>query len=125
MDAQAFRVQKFRCIDDTGWVDISDVTSLIGKNQSGKTAFLKAINKLNPVYGSGDYEPYKEYPRDEWMEYQEIQEENPSTVVKGKFDLEEEDILDIEDQYGENVLLGETITVSKDYSNQMIFDFSV
>jgi AAA15 family ATPase/GTPase len=125
MDAQEFRVQKFRCIDDTGWVDISDVTSLIGKNQSGKTAFLKAINKLNPVYGSGEYEPYEEYPRDEWIEYKERHEENPATVVEAKFQLEDDEISGIEEQYGEDVLPNDTVTVAKDYSNHTTYHFSV
>ena len=125
MDAQAFRVKKFKCIDDTGWVDIEDVTSLIGKNQSGKTAFLEAITKLNPVYGSGNYEPYKEYPRDEWTEYKQNHEENPAVVVEAKFQLSEWDISSIEGRYGEGILDEKTAIVSKNYKNELTWHIDI
>lgn len=142
MEAQEFRVQKYKCIDDTGWVDIEDVTCLIGKNQSGKTAFLEAIEKLNPVYGSGGYEPYDEYPRDEWTQYKRIHEENPAVVVQAKFQLEDEEISEVEEEYGEGVFaIEETeaegkaeadggaetveVEVAKNYKNEMLWDFDV
>ena len=38
------RVQNFRNIDDSGWVPIERVTALVGRNESGKTAVLKAFH---------------------------------------------------------------------------------
>jgi predicted ATP-binding protein involved in virulence len=38
----------YRCISDSGPVEIGDVTCLVGKNESGKTAFLQALRRLNP-----------------------------------------------------------------------------
>ena len=43
------RVTDFKSIDDSGWVDIDAVTSMVGKNESGKTAFLGALKRLNPL----------------------------------------------------------------------------
>ena len=40
------RVQNFRCVEDSQEFSLSDVTCLVGKNESGKTALLKALHKL-------------------------------------------------------------------------------
>ena len=45
------RITNFMCIHDSGEFDIDDVTCLVGKNQSGKTAILKALHNLNPIDG--------------------------------------------------------------------------
>ncbi len=34
-------VTDYRCINDSGPVEVGDVTCLVGKNESGKTAFLQ------------------------------------------------------------------------------------
>ena len=45
------RIQNFRSINDTGQVDLeSEITALIGRNESGKTNFLKALQSFNPDY---------------------------------------------------------------------------
>lgn len=145
MIARGFRVEKYKCIEDTGWVDIEDVTCLIGKNQSGKTAFLEAIEKLNPVYGSGDFEPYEEYPRDKWTQYKERHEDYPEVAARAKFELEDDDITEIESDYGDGVLRNGNsadggvavdereegiqesviVTVAKNYKNELLWDIDV
>jgi len=62
MQLKAFRVLLYRPILDSGWVDIDDITVVVGKNESGKTALLKALHKFNPFKP----EPYnidREWPR--------------------------------------------------------------
>jgi hypothetical protein len=39
----AIRMEHFRCLYDTGWIPISDLTVLIGENDCGKTAALDAL----------------------------------------------------------------------------------
>ncbi|GIS64963.1 MAG: hypothetical protein CM1200mP3_12110 [Chloroflexota bacterium] len=41
------RVRNYKSIDDSSWVNIEDITALVGKNESGKTAFLQALRKIN------------------------------------------------------------------------------
>ena len=65
MRATRFRVQNFRNIDDSGWISLEQVTAFVGRNESGKTALLKALHKFNP--GSPEpYDPQKDFPRDRY-----------------------------------------------------------
>ena len=62
MQLKGFRVWSYRPILDSGWVDLEDITVIVGKNESGKTALLKALHKFNPFKP----EPYtleREWPR--------------------------------------------------------------
>jgi predicted ATP-dependent endonuclease of OLD family len=62
MKMTAFRVENYRCVLDSGWVDIDDIAVIVGKNESGKTSILKALWKFNPFKP----EPYnldREWPR--------------------------------------------------------------
>lgn len=48
MKFKRFRVWKYRNIQDSGDVPLdSDLTCIVGKNQSGKTT-LRALHKFNP-----------------------------------------------------------------------------
>ena len=65
MKAIRFRVQNFRNIDDSGWIELEKVTAFVGRNESGKTSLLKALHKFNPA----TLEPYdaqREFPRDRY-----------------------------------------------------------
>ena len=42
------RITNFQSITDSNEIDIGEITSLVGKNEAGKTAILKALYKLNP-----------------------------------------------------------------------------
>jgi putative AbiEii toxin of type IV toxin-antitoxin system/AAA domain-containing protein len=62
---KAALVRKFRSIEDSGTVRFEpDVTCLIGKNESGKTAFLEALHQTNP-FGGPDrrFNELRDYPR--------------------------------------------------------------
>lgn len=60
-----FRVQNYRNIDDSGWIPVERVTNFVGRNESGKTALLKALHKFNPAT-SEPYDPQREFPRDRY-----------------------------------------------------------
>ena len=62
MKLRRFRVCDFRSVKDSGWIDASDVTTLIGVNESGKTNLLLPLWKLNPA-NDGAIDPISDYPR--------------------------------------------------------------
>ena len=65
LKAVRFQVQNYRNIDGSGWIPIETVTALVGRNESGKTAVLKALHKFNPATPE-PYSPQREFPRDRY-----------------------------------------------------------
>lgn len=61
MKLTQFRIQDYRSIQDSGWVDIDDIAVIVGKNESGKTSLLKALWKLNPFHDV-NYNIDREFP---------------------------------------------------------------
>jgi predicted ATPase len=57
-----FRVLNFRNIDDSGWIPVDRITTLLGRNGSGKTALLKGLHRFNPGNAEA-YEPERDFPR--------------------------------------------------------------
>ncbi len=119
------RVTDYRSIDDSGWVDVDDVTCLVGKNESGKTAFLGALKKLNPVDGVGGDFDLKDYPRKGYVKYRRQHKTDPAIVVRAEFRLEDEEVHEIEAEFGTGVIQSAFVTVSKDYSNARKWEFQV
>ena len=63
------QVWKYKSIEDSTPVDISNgVTVLVGKNESGKTAFLEALNKARPL-GKETFSHINDYPRKDFSRY--------------------------------------------------------
>jgi energy-coupling factor transporter ATP-binding protein EcfA2 len=63
------QVWKYKSIEDSTPVDISDgITVLVGKNESGKTAFLEALNKACPL-GKETFNHVNDYPRKDFSRY--------------------------------------------------------
>lgn len=68
MELKHFRAKNFRSINDSGEVEVSRITSLLGRNESGKSNLLKALHSLNPVEGFQALSPIKDFPRDRKLE---------------------------------------------------------
>ncbi len=43
MKLDAFRVQNYKRVEDTGWIGCRDLTVLVGKNEAGKSAVLRGL----------------------------------------------------------------------------------
>ncbi len=117
MEVDAVRVENYRSISDSGWVDIDSLTCLIGRNESGKTAFLKALEMLNPVSQNEAFDPYRDYPRQEWPEYNQRHEDDPDVVVSARLELTDSEQEQLADEYGRDLLAEPTVVVRRDYAN--------
>lgn len=64
MQLKSFRVKNFRSINDSGEITTDQLTAILGRNESGKSNLLLALQKLNPPEGIEDIEAIKNFPRD-------------------------------------------------------------
>ena len=48
MKLQRFRISNYRSVKDSGWVDATQRTILVGRNESGKSNLLLALATLKP-----------------------------------------------------------------------------
>ena len=121
------RIREFQSIQDSSEVEIGDVTCLVGKNESGKTAFLKALCRLNPVIESDSkYDVTSDYPRRAVYDYEndvKAGRREPAQIVQATYTLEAEDIIAVEEIFGSAFLIEDppTVTLEKGYSNKITF----
>jgi predicted ATP-dependent endonuclease of OLD family len=117
------RVTNYKSIDDSTWVDFENITCLVGKNESGKTAFLHALRNLSPVEGfNGNFDSL-DYPRKGYAKYKHTHDAAPATVVSAEFELTDEELGILERAYGTGVLKSKMFTLSKNYKNDRTCDF--
>jgi len=115
------RVTEFKSIKDSGIFQVGDVTCLVGRNESGKTALLQALYRLNPVIeGQGKFDVTEDYPRAEEEEYQqavERKQKTPARVVDARFALEASELGAVEAEFGPRALTEPTLALFKGYDN--------
>jgi hypothetical protein len=121
LELKSVRVQNYRSIDDSGVVPIEDITCLVGKNESGKTAFLHALhllNPLNPIRGKTRFDDVMDYPSRRFSSYRKIKEESPADVVTAVFELTDSELKIIEEDLGDGILRTREVTVVKGYDGR-------
>ena len=125
MKLKSVRIENFKCIDDSEEFSLNQVTCFVGKNESGKSAILQAIYKLNgDILENSEFKD-TEYPRRYWSKYQERHETSPDNVLTTKWLLEEGDIAELDMHFGSDVLINKIITITKCYNNETIWDIQV
>jgi predicted ATPase len=111
-------VDHFKNILKSGVVAVQpDVTCVVGKNESGKTAFLQALHRFNPAQPNVTFNAQRQYPA--WLEKQHRRQKdiNQHVPVTCTFQLEKSDIDAVEAVLGSGALKSTTIPVSRTYSN--------
>lgn len=63
MKLESFQIHNFRSINDSGCIDISKITVLVGRNESGKSNLLLALSSLNPPDDFKELNKVKDFPR--------------------------------------------------------------
>ena len=97
----AARIQKYRCIRDTGWFDIEPAkTIFVGANEAGKTAILQALQQLRAPAGVAGFDSLRDYPRSEYSDFT-VSRADPESidVVSARFRLDPLDIAELPPGY--------------------------
>lgn len=116
------RIKDFQCVRDSKEFSIEDITCLVGKNESGKTAVLQALYKLNPVIDEhSDFDPDFDYPRLDYSRFTKDNYNDATPVVEALFELEKCDTDILEEMFGTNSLSidKKIIEVTKGYDNDI------
>lgn len=117
-----FQVRDFQSITDSNHVEVGDITCLVGKNEAGKTALIKALYRLNPItQGDDKFDVTEDYPRSRVSEYeQQVKSGRRShaTVTKATFVLEARERVPIEEALGAGVVPSYEVTLTRGYENK-------
>lgn len=114
-----FTVERFRNVVGSGAVPVEpDVTCLVGKNESGKTAMLQALARLLPARPA-TFDLQDQYPR--WLLVRDRKSgAADSTIpISAVFDLEDDDRAFFDERFGAGVVKGDTITASRGYDDTL------
>lgn len=115
-------VTEFRSVIDSNEFTVDDITCLVGKNEAGKTAILKALYGLNPLIESdGEFDVTDDYPRREVEDYKqdvESKKRSPANVVTATFQLNENEVALVIEEFGEGSLNSSELTFSNGYANK-------
>lgn len=122
---KSVKIDHFKHVLDSTIVEIQpDITCLVGKNESGKTAFLEALRRLKPAQGNVDFSIGKHYPA--WLEKmhkregKNIELSKPIQVV---FELSDADVAGVETVLGKGVLTSRVFTLARKYDNYYTHEF--
>ncbi|MFK3776907.1 ATP-dependent nuclease [Agrobacterium sp. NPDC089420] len=130
MRLRTVQINNFKHILDSTSVEIDErITCLVGKNESGKSAFLEALRRLKPAQGAVQFDSAKHYPA--WLEKKHRREAkangedlDDTIPISATFDLEPKDHKVIEAFFGPGVLKSEQYTYERRYDNTRVGTFN-
>lgn len=124
-----FYVREFQSVRDSGVVNVDDITCLVGKNEAGKTALLKALYRLNPIVGTeSTFDVTTDYPGMDVEDYRiavESNERDHATPIKACYNLDETELTEIKQLFGEKCVKTPELILVMDYENKRTFTLDV
>lgn len=124
MRLASVQIQRFKSVDDSGSFDIQpDVTALVGKNESGKTAALQALYRVNPVESGYPrrFNALRDYPRGDYNEDEADGNIASLSPVRATFSLDDSDKEAIAERFGPKTLKGDSLTVSRRFDDNAFY----
>lgn len=102
-------IQRYRSIGEPTEFDVEpDVTALVGKNESGKTAVLQSLYKSNPV-DRAKFDPDLDYPSHRSFE---LRKDDQIKVTELSYGLDNDDVAAVEAILYPEVLENRRVTVT-------------
>jgi len=118
------RVQNYKSIEDSTIVSVEEkLTVLLGKNESGKTAFLEALLKTNSNDPRAVFDETKDYPRKNLVKYKK--EKKPALVTELRFELRQKEIDEINKDLGFKLLEKFSFILRKFYDQNISVDLNL
>lgn len=118
-------ITEFKSIRDSNEFEVGDITCLVGKNESGKTALLQALYRLEPIQeNEGNFNITEDFPRMDVTNYElavKRKEREVAQVVKATYELEDADVKEINQLYGNKALINRELILEKYYDNETKF----
>jgi len=125
MKLKTVQINHFKHVLDSTKVEIeSDITCLVGKNESGKSAFLEALRRLRPAQGAVGFNVGRHYPA--WLEKLHRRQGTDlerTKVIQTAFELEDADIKAIEEVFGPDILTTRKFELGRHYNNNYSYNF--
>lgn len=124
MELKSFTVSNFRSINDSTTIEIEpDITCLMGKNESGKSAILEALYLLNPIHEGDGFDPQRHIPWGKANQYipdSDILEN--LTPISAKFRLTNEEMIELQQEYSDAMVVHD-VHASRTYKNKLSFTY--
>src|SRR5690606_6504928 len=121
------RVRLWKNFVDSGWVPIDrGVTCLVGKNESGKTAFLEALYRLKPAYKhNSSIDLDMDYPRWRKVEDARTKDLEKQEFIMARFALTQEETDMLSEVIGAPIPESTTVEVSRAYSGTRYYRIKI
>jgi len=117
------KVKKFRNFVDSDIVEIEDsITSLIGKNESGKSAFLKALYSIKPDNpNESPIQVILDYPR--WLKVHDVQKNHLDldevSYVEAYFSLNDSDLSNLTEILNVPIPKNPELCIERNYNGNL------
>src|ERR1700691_3010897 len=115
-------IENYKLINDSEEFPIRQLTCLVGKNEAGKTATLKALYKLNPIYPER-FDVTADYPRNKLSAYRrKIQDgEEHDNVLTTKWELDSSELKILTDSFGIDCFRSNLVEIRMGYDNEQVW----
>lgn len=118
----------YRNIIDSNPVRIGQTTCLVGKNEAGKSAFLKALEGIRSTDpGFTEYGKITNYPRRMLAEYERDHAGKEALVMRTEWELTQEDKKAVTEELGSEAITSGVVAIEKTYGQEnssWIFPFN-
>lgn len=115
-----FRVQNFKSIQDSSWIEVGNCSCLVGINEAGKTNLLLALWKLNPA-NDEPIIPLSDYPRKKFIDYETT--DGAEIFITAVFEFNDDLTREIRKLLGNSEELYKNVEISRDYAGDYSINF--